>query len=74
MSNKISDRIINGMSEGRIPGAVAQFNYHGWLISFSQVFKNSSVAIFKGDVEVFDLPSVGFAIEKIDKINSESDE
>lgn len=69
MSNKIKDRIIDGMSEQNLKGAVAQFNYHGWLVSFSQVFDRSTVAIFKGDIEVFDLPNGGFAIEQIDKIN-----
>jgi len=62
------------MSEQKIKGAVAQFNYHGWIVSFSQVFTPSSVAIFKGDIEIFDLPSVGFAIEQIDKINSRNNE
>ncbi len=74
MTNKNPDRIIDGMSEQKLKGAVMQFNYHGWLVSFSQVFPRSSVAIFKGDIEIFDLPCVGFAIEQIDKLNSENNE
>ena len=68
------DVIINGMSEKKIKGAVCQFNYHGWLVSFSQVFPSTTVAIFKGDIEIFELPSVGFAIEQIDRLNKESND
>ena len=73
MSHKIPDRIIDGFNEKKLSGAVVQFNYHGWLVSFSQVFTPSSVAIFKDDIEIFNLPCVGFAIEQIDKLNSEKD-
>ncbi|MCP4987544.1 MAG: hypothetical protein GY928_16255 [Colwellia sp.] len=66
---KARDKIINAMNEQEVRGAVCQFMYHGWLVSFSQVFANPTVAIFKGDVEMFDLPSIGFAIEQIDKLN-----
>jgi hypothetical protein len=67
----MKDRIIDCLSEKEINHAVVQFNYKGWLVSFSQMFKPPSIAIFKGDVEIFDLPNVGFAIESINKIESE---
>ena len=67
----MKDKIIDGMSESISKGAVCQFMYHGWLVSFSQVFPRASVAIFKGETEIFDLPNIGFAIEQIDKLNNE---
>ena len=69
----MKDKIIDGMNEQELKGAVCQFMYHGWLVSFSQVFPRATVAIFKGESEIYDLPSVGFAIEQIDKINKEVD-
>ena len=67
----MKDRIIDGMTEQKAEGAVAQFNYKGWLVSFSQVFKVPTVAIFKGDMEVYNIPSIETAIDRIDVINQE---
>ena len=64
-----ADIIIDGMGGKEIKGAVCQCMYHGWLVSLSQVFPRASVAIFKGDKELYNLPNVEFAIEKIDKLN-----
>lgn len=66
------DRIISGMSEQVIDKAVAQFNYRGWLVSFSQVFKPATVGIFKGDIEIYEILNVETAIDKINKIETEA--
>ena len=50
----MKDVIINGLNEKKLKGAICQFNYHGWLVSFSQLFPKATVAIFKDDVEIFD--------------------
>lgn len=67
----MTDKIINYASEEVIKGAVAQFQYKGWLISFSQTFNLPTVAIFKNKKEFYNLPSVEFAISKINNIESE---
>ena len=61
----MKDRIIHGIEENEIKGAVAQFNFRGFLISISQVFKPVSVAIFKGDFEKLDFNSVESALDFI---------
>lgn len=47
--------------------ACAQFEYKTWTVSFSTIFKNSSVLVFKDDVE-FEANSVERAIALIDKL------
>lgn len=74
MSDKIKDRIIDGMSEQVLKGAVMQFDYRGWLVSFSQVFTPASIAIFKGDVEIYSLSNVENAIDQINKFEARNDE
>jgi len=66
----MSDRIIDGMDGSLIKDAVCEFDYGGWLISFSQVFKKPSVAIFKDGESIYGLPSVSGAIEKINELNN----
>ncbi len=53
------------MNEQKLKGAVMQFNYHGWLVSFSQVFPRSSVAIFKGKIDI-----AKKIVAKIDELNA----
>jgi len=61
----MKDRIIDGMNEELLKGAVAQINFKGHLISISQVFKPTSIAVFKGDFEKHGFVSVESAIEFI---------
>tara|TARA_R110000851_G_scaffold318102_1_gene481796 strand:- start:175 stop:417 length:243 start_codon:yes stop_codon:yes gene_type:complete len=70
--NIMKDRIIDGMTEQKIEDAVVEFNYKGWLVSFSQVFKVPTVAIFKGDMEIYNITSIETAIDRIDVINHEA--
>jgi hypothetical protein len=68
----MEDNIIDAISTNKIKGAVCQFSYKGYLISLSQVFKGSSVGVFKDDFEEVGFSSVESAIDFINKRSIQS--
>ena len=61
----MKDRIIDGLTEEHIKGAVFQFEFLGHLVSMSQVFSPASIAIFKGSFEKHGFSSVQAALNFI---------
>jgi hypothetical protein len=57
--------IIDGMTEMPLKDAVAQFMYKGYLISVSQVFKATTIAVFKDDFAKYNFITAEDAIDFI---------